>query len=360
MLRAAFGWRKLSHAASDKGDGVWSLLRKGVDPRSEGELTEWSPNLYSPSLRRRLEADCGPVCAGTVSDSSIASDGTQKLLLRLEDGLAVECVLIPMVGGKTTSLCISSQVGCSRGCTFCSTGTMGLLRNLRAEEILAQVWLALRTIRQRRLPPLVNVVFMGMGEPLNNLDEVRRAVELLVHPKAFALSARCVCVSTVGPSPAHIRRAAEALPCRLPGPQGVNSVSSHPLLWTGAALPACLVCARGGRRAAQDAGADDTPLDGRAARRLPRIARHQAREVARAGRRARAARRRQRLAGARGAEKRPDTRREDRAKQISHSQAHAEQLAALLHPFGRGMVLANLIPYNYNGLVHRTGRMLRV
>ena len=194
---------------------MWSLLRKGVDPRSEGELTEWSPNLYSPSLRRRLEADCGPVCAGTVSDSSIASDGTQKLLLRLEDGLAVECVLIPMVGGKTTSLCISSQVGCSRGCTFCSTGTMGLLRNLRAEEILAQVWLALRTIRQRRLPPLVNVVFMGMGEPLNNLDEVRRAVELLVHPKAFALSARCVCVSTVGPSPAHIRRAAEALPCRL-------------------------------------------------------------------------------------------------------------------------------------------------
>jgi len=199
---------------------VWSLLRKGVDPRSEGELTEWSPNLYSPSLRRRLEADCGPVCAGAVSDSSIASDGTQKLLLRLEDGLAVECVLIPMVGGKTTSLCISSQVGCSRGCTFCSTGTMGLLRNLRAEEILAQVWLALRTIRQRRLPPLVNVVFMGMGEPLNNLDEVRRAVELLVHPKAFALSARCVCVSTVGPSPAHIRRAAEALPCRLAWPPG--------------------------------------------------------------------------------------------------------------------------------------------
>ena len=171
-LRDQFGWPKLNHAASDKGDGVWSLIRKGIDPRAEDEAHLWNPNLISPKLRRLLEDECSPICAGMQTDSSIASDGTQKLLLRLEDELAVECVIIPMLGGRTTSLCISSQVGCSRGCTFCSTGAMGLLRNLRAEEILSQVWLAQRVIRKAKLPPLVNIVFMGMGEPLNNLEQV--------------------------------------------------------------------------------------------------------------------------------------------------------------------------------------------
>ena len=96
---------------------------------------------------------------------STSDDGTQKMLTRLEDGLSIECVIIPMLGGKHTSLCVSSQVGCSRACAFCSTGTMGLIRSLTAEEILGQVWTALRVVRERSLPKLVNVVFMGMGAP---------------------------------------------------------------------------------------------------------------------------------------------------------------------------------------------------
>ena len=76
------------------------------------------------------------------------------------------------------------QVGCARACRFCSTGTMGLVRNLDAHEILFQVWLAHRFVREQRLPPLVNVVFMGMGEPLNNLAAVSVAVRLLTHPQA--------------------------------------------------------------------------------------------------------------------------------------------------------------------------------
>lgn len=171
-LRDHFGWPKLEHAASDKGEGVWALLRKGVDPRAHEDLHLWSANLRSPRLQRLLHEECAPVSCATMSEHSISSDGTQKLLLQLEDGLAVECVVIPMPGGTTSSLCISSQVGCSHACAFCSTGTMGLLRNLRAEEILAQVWMAQRVVREQRLPALVNIVFMGMGEPLNNFEQV--------------------------------------------------------------------------------------------------------------------------------------------------------------------------------------------
>lgn len=240
-LRDHFGWPKLEHAASDKGEGVWALLRKGVDPRAHEDLHLWSANLRSPRLQRLLHEECAPVSCATMSEHSISSDGTQKLLLQLEDGLAVECVVIPMPGGTTSSLCISSQVGCSHACAFCSTGTMGLLRNLRAEEILAQVWMAQRVVREQRLPALVNIVFMGMGEPLNNFEQVatldvsrillqwiqvfsywwihfpqvRIAVDMLVHPKAFGFSRRCVCVSTVGPSPSLISRAVTSLPCRL-------------------------------------------------------------------------------------------------------------------------------------------------
>ena len=91
---------------------------------------------------------------------------------------------------------------------------MGLVRNLDAHEILYQVWLAYRLVREQGLPQLVNVVFMGMGEPLNNLAAVSQAVGLLTHPQAFALSPRSVLVSTVAPSPAAVLAAA-SLPCKL-------------------------------------------------------------------------------------------------------------------------------------------------
>ena len=115
----------------------------------------------SPRLQRALVERCAPVSPVTLQSTTGSEDGTRKLLVELSDGLAVEAVIIPMLGGKHSSLCVSSQVGCSRGCAFCSTGTMGLVRSLTTEEILAQVWLALRTVREVGLPQLVNVVFMG-------------------------------------------------------------------------------------------------------------------------------------------------------------------------------------------------------
>jgi len=183
-------------------NAVWGALRKGIDVLSEDECA--NTKYVSKNLHRQLLDACAPVSPLMQTAASTSDDGTQKLLVELGDGLSVECVIIPMLGGKHTSLCVSSQVGCSRACAFCSTGTMGLVRSLTTEEILAQVWTALRAVRERGLPRLVNIVFMGMGEPMNNFAAVSAAVDLLVNPKAFALSRRNVCVSTVGPSPALI------------------------------------------------------------------------------------------------------------------------------------------------------------
>ena len=112
-------------------DGIWAALRKGLDPL-EDAVAEAPVGLQLNSrhvatrTQRKLRAACAPVRAGNVTaESRSDSAGTHKLLVELRDGLAVECVLIPM--GRHTSVCVSSQVGCARGCRFCSTGTMGLV-----------------------------------------------------------------------------------------------------------------------------------------------------------------------------------------------------------------------------------------
>jgi 23S rRNA (adenine2503-C2)-methyltransferase len=139
-----------------------------------------------------------------------AEDGTRKALLAAADGAQIEAVLIPEE--ERTTLCVSTQVGCPLACSFCATGALGFTRNLRAAEIVDQV------CRMRELLPegreLTNVVFMGMGEPLLNLDAVVEAVRLLVHPKAFGLSPRRVTVSTVGIVP-RIGALLEAVPVNL-------------------------------------------------------------------------------------------------------------------------------------------------
>lgn len=103
-----------------------------------------------------------------IAEATDAEDGTRRLLVELADGRRVESVLLPGDG-----LCVSTQVGCAVGCTFCATGTLGLVRNLSVEEILAQVVLARRERAVRR------VVFMGMGEPAHNLENVLEATRLL-------------------------------------------------------------------------------------------------------------------------------------------------------------------------------------
>lgn len=123
----------------------------------------------------------------------VDSDGeTTKFLLRTHDRLEIESVLIPMQAGGT--LCISSQVGCRMGCTFCETGRMGLLRNLTTEEIVSQVFIA----RFRLGLKVRNIVFMGMGEPLDNYDQVMQAIKVLTDPHGLGFGIRQLTISTSG------------------------------------------------------------------------------------------------------------------------------------------------------------------
>ena len=129
-----------------------------------------------------------------------AADGTRKLLWQTTDGQVIESVIIVASDADRTTLCVSSQVGCGRRCAFCETGRLGLARNLDAGEIVAQFQGASQLWAQVRgaLPPIRNVVFMGMGEPLDNLDEVAAATSLLGDTLAYGLSWRHITVSTVG------------------------------------------------------------------------------------------------------------------------------------------------------------------
>jgi 23S rRNA (adenine2503-C2)-methyltransferase len=197
---------------------VWEVLRRGDDPFCEAD-----GRMLTPRTRALLAERVAPP-AGRVSAEVASACGTTKLLLTLADGRDVETVLIPrdrfqrgQPGRGTpayTTLCVSSQVGCGRACAFCATGAMGLLRSLSADEILQQVHAAVRVAAARGLPPVRNVVYMGMGEPADNLHAVSASVEAVVDPFGFNLARRHVCVSTVGPSPAAIR-ALSPLPARL-------------------------------------------------------------------------------------------------------------------------------------------------
>ncbi len=139
-----------------------------------------------------------------VIERQVSTDGTRKYLLGFGPGIEVECVFIPNVG-RTGALCVSSQVGCTLNCTFCHTGTQKLVRNLTAAEIIGQViavkddleeWPSDKADRQ-----LSNVVFMGMGEPLYNLDNVAKAIEVISDGEGIGLSRRRITVSTSGVVP---------------------------------------------------------------------------------------------------------------------------------------------------------------
>jgi len=139
-----------------------------------------------------------------------SKDGTTKLLLKLRDNLEVETVIIPWPDRKRSTLCISSQVGCRQGCTFCATGRMGIIRSLTTEEILTQVYFANKICRIGEIYPIDNIVFMGMGEPADNACEVVKAAKTLVDRNMFGLTGRRVTISTVGPNPDCFSELAEA------------------------------------------------------------------------------------------------------------------------------------------------------
>ncbi len=139
-----------------------------------------------------------------ISASQLSVDGTRKWLVGYGPNVEAECVYIPDVG-KAGALCVSSQVGCTLTCTFCHTGTQKLVRNLSAAEIVNQVMVARDTLgewptsTEDRL--LTNIVFMGMGEPLYNLDNVVEAIETITDGEGISISKRRITVSTAGVAP---------------------------------------------------------------------------------------------------------------------------------------------------------------
>jgi 23S rRNA (adenine2503-C2)-methyltransferase len=185
--------RQLFHALTKQAIGEFS------------ELTQ-----FPLSLRQRMEVERPLRSLRVRTHLHSPSDGSQKVLFELADGTTVETVLIPSSGGgelRRYTVCVSSQVGCPAGCTFCATGLSGFGRNLTGYEICDQVMYFARALRpeDRRV---TNVVFMGMGEPFLNIPSVRDALQRLTHSAGFGLGQRHITVSTVGIVP-QIRNFAE-------------------------------------------------------------------------------------------------------------------------------------------------------
>ena len=158
-------------------------------------------------LREKLES-LATITPPEIADQQDSADGTRKWAIRVTGGALVEAVLIPEAGRAT--LCVSSQVGCSLDCKFCSTGKQGFQRDLTAAEIIGQVWLAINSYdgwQSGKGRIVTNVVMMGMGEPLLNFDNVVSAMSLMTDDLAYGLSKRKVTLSTSGVVPALDRLA---------------------------------------------------------------------------------------------------------------------------------------------------------
>lgn len=179
------------------------LAERGQRPFRAGQIMAWVfarraetfAAMTDLPARLRGELEDGWSVFETVADHHhVASDGTDKLLLRCVDGRRVECVLMAEEDRRT--VCVSTQVGCGMGCVFCASGLKGVERNLTSGEIVEQV------LRLRNLLPaeerLTNLVVMGMGESLANFDNLVAALDRVCSPAGLGLSARRVTISTVG------------------------------------------------------------------------------------------------------------------------------------------------------------------
>ncbi|HEX6297749.1 MAG TPA: 23S rRNA (adenine(2503)-C(2))-methyltransferase RlmN [Burkholderiales bacterium] len=173
-------------------------VMRWIHQSGEAEFSHMSD--LARELRERLAATACVEVPQIVGDT-LAADGTRKWLLKVDGTNAVEAVFIPQAGRGT--LCVSSQAGCVLDCAFCSTGKQGFNRNLSTAEIVGQLWLANRELRREVSSGRIisNVVMMGMGEPLLNLDNVIPALRLMLDDNAYGLSRRRVTVSTAGVIP---------------------------------------------------------------------------------------------------------------------------------------------------------------
>jgi 23S rRNA (adenine2503-C2)-methyltransferase len=170
-------------------------------------VTDFAPMSDVAKETRAALAERFVVARPEVVERQVSADGTRKWLLRFAPGIEAETVFIPDVAQSRGqgALCVSSQVGCTLNCTFCHTGTQPLVRNLTAAEIVAQVQVARDDLGEWPSPKedrkLSNIVFMGMGEPLYNLDNVADAIDILADNEGIAISRRRITVSTSGVVP---------------------------------------------------------------------------------------------------------------------------------------------------------------
>jgi len=179
------------------------VFERGV--RSFDEMTN-----LSKALRERLSKEATLSCAEVVETHTSETDGTRKLLLRYGDRTRIEAVLLR--DNKRITGCVSTQVGCKFGCSFCATGLMGFTRNLTAGEIVEQMI----SLREAAAPGrLSNLVFMGMGEPLDNYDNVLRAIRIANADWGLRIGARRMTVSTAGHVPGIRKLAKEGLQVEL-------------------------------------------------------------------------------------------------------------------------------------------------
>jgi 23S rRNA (adenine2503-C2)-methyltransferase len=198
------------------------IARLGQKPYRAGQIINWIYKKLACSfdemtdlpLEFREELDKTAFISNLkMLQEQISSDGTRKFLFQLEDSKSIESVLIPNTRGENKfTLCISSQAGCALGCVFCVTGKLGLKRNLKAYEIVDQVIAVQRSMGRTKdvhsSPAITNIVFMGMGEPLNNFDEVLEALSRIT--KLMGFSIRRITVSTAGIIPGIYKLAEKA------------------------------------------------------------------------------------------------------------------------------------------------------
>lgn len=180
-----------------------ALVARGHQRFRGRQIFEWihAHGVTDPAAMTSLPAELRSTLASEfrlttpeIQSHQRSADGTQKFLLRLEDGRQIESVFIPDTPGAT--LCVSTQVGCAMACAFCLTGRMGLVRHLRAGEIVGQVRALVEVLSLRAHP--FNIVLMGMGEPLHNYDETMKALRMLADRDGLGLSMRRITLSTVG------------------------------------------------------------------------------------------------------------------------------------------------------------------
>jgi 23S rRNA (adenine2503-C2)-methyltransferase len=204
-----FTREELEHFAASLGEPAYRgrQLYRWIYHRRAAEFSEMT-DLPAP-LREQLSVTSQVGHLALARESQRNRDQSQKFLFELSDGLRVETVYLPESPGET--VCISSQVGCALGCQFCATGRMGFFRNLSAGEIVLQVI----ECERRTQTKLTNVVFMGMGEPFHNYDNVIRAVRLLADSDGLGIPASRLTVSTVGIVPMVERWIADNPPAKL-------------------------------------------------------------------------------------------------------------------------------------------------